>query len=263
MTLEVIVTRARGGEATKPPLVFVHGAWHGAWCWTEHFTEWFAERGYTSYAIDLRGHGASDGSLRSSRIAHYVTDVRKVVTHLDDDPILVGHSMGGFVVQHYMSIYPVRASVLIAPVPVTGVIGATMRVAARHPLAFLKTNATLSLGPIVENPERARSLLFGASIDDDVALGYAKRVQSESYLAYLEMIADLPRRSKVINPVLVIGGTEDAIFSTPELRLTAAAYEAELTMIEGSGHNVMLDVGWESAAERIDAWLGDLRTVNG
>ena len=58
MSLEVIVTRGRG-PSDHPPLLFVHGAWHGAWCWTTNFTDWFAERGYTSYAVDLSGHGAS------------------------------------------------------------------------------------------------------------------------------------------------------------------------------------------------------------
>jgi pimeloyl-ACP methyl ester carboxylesterase len=46
-------------ESDKPPVLFVHGAWHGAWCWDEHFLDFFAEKGYRSLAVSLRGHGKS------------------------------------------------------------------------------------------------------------------------------------------------------------------------------------------------------------
>jgi pimeloyl-ACP methyl ester carboxylesterase len=41
------------------PLLFVHGAWHGAWCWDEYFLDFFAGRGYRALAVSLRGHGNS------------------------------------------------------------------------------------------------------------------------------------------------------------------------------------------------------------
>ncbi len=43
-------------ESHKTPVLFVHGAWHGAWCWDEHFLDFFAEQGYRSLAVSLRGH---------------------------------------------------------------------------------------------------------------------------------------------------------------------------------------------------------------
>ena len=42
MDLNAIVTEP-SGRAQPTELVFVHGAWHGAWCWIEHFTEFFAD----------------------------------------------------------------------------------------------------------------------------------------------------------------------------------------------------------------------------
>ena len=44
-----------GGEAEEsrtPTFVFVHGAWHGAWCWAEVMRR-LALRGYPSIALDL------------------------------------------------------------------------------------------------------------------------------------------------------------------------------------------------------------------
>src|SRR5687767_5221602 len=40
----------------KTPIVFQHGAWHGAWCW-QWWQELFAEWGWTSHAHSLPNHG--------------------------------------------------------------------------------------------------------------------------------------------------------------------------------------------------------------
>ena len=103
MHLEVVTYEPKTGTRSTP-LLFVHGAWHGAWCWAEYFLPYFAEHGYTSHALDLRGHGKSEGAnrLRWTGITHYVSDVEHVVDQLDKAPVLIGHSMGGLVVQKYL-----------------------------------------------------------------------------------------------------------------------------------------------------------------
>jgi len=94
MKLEVI-TRRPTSESGTPPLLFVHGAWHGAWCWDEHFLPYFAEHGYEAHAVSLRGHGESetDKSLRLVRIRDYVDDVASVAGGFDAPPVLIGHSI--------------------------------------------------------------------------------------------------------------------------------------------------------------------------
>ena len=37
----------------KPPLVFIHGSFHGAWCWAEHWLPFFAHYGFDCYALSL------------------------------------------------------------------------------------------------------------------------------------------------------------------------------------------------------------------
>ncbi len=117
------------------PILFIHGAWHGAWCWAEHFLPYFAERGYTAHALSLRGHGASAGRerLRWSSIADYASDVAQVASQLPKPPILIGHSMGGLIVQKYLEKHPATAAVLLASVPAGGIIKTVLRIAARHP----------------------------------------------------------------------------------------------------------------------------------
>lgn len=43
----------------NPPLVFVHGSYHAAWCWAEHWMPFFSASGYDCYAVSLLGQVGS------------------------------------------------------------------------------------------------------------------------------------------------------------------------------------------------------------
>jgi pimeloyl-ACP methyl ester carboxylesterase len=45
-----VIDKGSVTESHPVPLLFVHGARHGAWCWDEHFLDFFADRGYACYA---------------------------------------------------------------------------------------------------------------------------------------------------------------------------------------------------------------------
>ena len=54
-----VIDKGSATESHPVPLLFVHGAWHAAWCWDEHFLDFFADKGFRAVAVSLRGHGAS------------------------------------------------------------------------------------------------------------------------------------------------------------------------------------------------------------
>ena len=76
-------------------VLLVHGAWHGAWCWAP-LQQALDERGISSHAIDLPGHGISPlplGDLHGDAAA-----VVAALESLPPDTLLVGHSYGGAVI---------------------------------------------------------------------------------------------------------------------------------------------------------------------
>lgn len=80
---------------SRPLIVLIHGAWHGAWCWAALQAD-LDRRGIASLAIDLPGHGTSTlpfGDLHGD--ARHVVDV---VSALARPVVLVGHSYGGAVI---------------------------------------------------------------------------------------------------------------------------------------------------------------------
>ncbi len=254
-----VITKGAAAEEHPTPLVFVHGAWHGAWCWDEHFLDFFADHGYACVAPSLRGHGASPGieRLRRTRIRDYVDDLVEVVESLPVPPILIGHSMGGFVVQKFLERRRCAGAVLLAAIPPTGALGATWRTARHHPVPFLKANVELRLGPMVATPDLARHLFFSQAAPDSDVIRFQRRLQDESYLAYLDMVVlDLVRTKRVASvPTLVLGAEHDAIVSEREIRRTGAVYGTEAEIFAGMGHDMMLEPRWQDVAGRIVTWL--------
>ena len=60
LKMEVIVQKKnvvveKEEECHSPPLVFVHGSYHAAWCWAEHWLPFFSASGFDCYALSLLG----------------------------------------------------------------------------------------------------------------------------------------------------------------------------------------------------------------
>jgi pimeloyl-ACP methyl ester carboxylesterase len=221
--------------------------------------DFFAALGYRAVAVSLRGHGQSPGGerLRWTRIQEYVHDVAKTVAQLPIRPVLVGHSMGGFVVQQYLEQHTAAGAILVAPIPPNGVLRVTLYIARRYPMDFVKVNVLMRLGPLVATPELARALLFSASMPDTQVNSYQQRLQDESYRAFLDMLALDLVRSEHVNrvPMLILGAEHDAIVSQRQIRRTAAVYGAEVEIFPGMGHDMMLEPDWQAVAERMESWL--------
>ena len=257
MRLHVIARLPPDGERPTP-LLFIHGMMHGAWCWDVHFLDNFARPGFAAYAVDLRGHGGSEGRerLRWTRIADFVDDVVSVTRPLPNPPVLIGHSMGGFVVQKYLERHDAAGAVLLSSPAPSGLVPTTLRIARRTPLAFMKVNLTLSLWPAIATPRLAREAFFSADVPEAELRGYWEQMQDESYLALLDMVAlDLPTPARVRTPLLVLGAARDNMLAPREIEATARAYHARCEIIPDVAHDSMLELRWQDVAARILTWL--------
>jgi Serine aminopeptidase, S33 len=85
-------------------------------------TRLFADKGYRALAVSLRGHGRSPTSkpLRKCSVADYVDDVVSVADTLDRRPVVIGHSMGDFVVEKYLESHDAAAGTQFARPPSEG-----------------------------------------------------------------------------------------------------------------------------------------------
>ena len=247
------------------PLLFIHGTLHTAACWDAHFLDYFAGHGYAAHALNLRGHGNSEGreKLRWARIADFVEDVANTVRRLPSPPILIGHSMGGFIIQHYLEDHDAPAAVLLSSASPTGLLPTAIRTARRQPWMFAKINLTLSLRPMLASPQLLGEAFFSKDLPEELLVKYWKQTQDDSFMAFLDMVAlDLPKPKKVTTPVLVLGAARDNMIGPREIEATARAYNTQAEIIPDVAHNSMLEQGWQSVAERILVWLNEREVIN-
>jgi non-heme chloroperoxidase len=240
----------------QTPLVFVHGAFVGGWCWDCYFLDWFADQGFEVYAPSLRGHAGSDGHLNSSGVMDYVADLASVIAQLAVPPVIIGHSMGGLVTQRYLEDHSAAAAVLMASVPLTGLTDSSLRLATGDPALFTQM-ALMQVVPQAVDVAVARRAIFSDQIPDEELARYAGRVQSESQRAIWDMtVGALPRPWRVTEvPMFVLGAADDRLFSPAEVRRTAEAYNAPVHIEPGMAHAMMLEPGWAGIANRIHEWL--------
>jgi pimeloyl-ACP methyl ester carboxylesterase len=257
MRLEIIA-RQPSNMQHSTPLLFIHGMFHGAWCWDAHFLDYFARHGFAAYAVNLRGHGNSEGrdDLRWTRLSDFVDDVDVAVSQLPRPAIVIGHSLGGFVVQKYLEDHDAPGGVLLSSPPPSGMLRPALRIARRHPLVFAKTNLTFSLAPVIATPQLVREAFFSPDFPDEPLRAYWRQMQDESYMAFVDMVAlDLPKPEKVKAPLLILGAARDNMLQPGEIEATARAYHTQAEIIPDIAHSSMLETRWETVAERILAWL--------
>jgi pimeloyl-ACP methyl ester carboxylesterase len=77
------------------PVLLVHGAWHGAWCW-EPVVAALEARDVRAVAVDLPGHG--DDTSPFTDLHGDAGRVRAALDDFDEPVVLVGHSYGGVVI---------------------------------------------------------------------------------------------------------------------------------------------------------------------
>ena len=245
----------------QTPILFLHGAWHGAWCWEDNFLPYFAQQGYSVHAMSLRGHGLSEGRnrLRWFSVEDYITDLVQVVKSLPAPPVIVGHSFGGFILQKYLEDYDAPAAVLVAPAPARGGIKFALRTLRSSPVEVLRSTVALSPYVLVNTVERAHAIFFSSAMPRDQVEKHFARLQEESFRAYLDFmlfaLPDIHRIRERGTPTLLLAGASDTIIPLPELEALGKHYNADVTILPDTAHDVMLEATWQVAADRIMAWL--------
>ncbi|MFP4233587.1 MAG: alpha/beta hydrolase [Nitriliruptoraceae bacterium] len=234
----------------RPPLLFVHGAWHGAWCFAEHWLPAAADAGWDAYAVSLRGHGGSETPEAFARVPlrDYEHDVLQAVTELPSPPVLVGHSMGGLVVQRVLERYRAApAGVLLASVPPDHGLEVATALARHDPAAFTRALAG-------RPPQPRPATLYGPRTDPATARRGTDRLGPESWLATQQLV--LPRRTgELTSPLLVLGGAEDRVVPPSAVIRTARRFGVQARLLRGMGHQLMLEPDQDAVLRLVLGWL--------
>lgn len=243
--LEVLSAAGEGEE--KPPLLFVPGLGHGAWCFAQYWLPAAAARGFSAHALSLRGHGGSGGQhdLGRATMRDYEHDVLQVVSGLPRPPVLIGHSLGALVVQRVLQRYPAPAGVLLTPIPAVGAPATIANLLRRKPGEMLRGAAGASIRLDAED-------LF-SDLPAGQARNYASRIGRESRWAQYAMMRP-ERLGPIDSPVLVVGAEQDRLVAAADVQRCARSLDAALSWVPG-GHDVMLDGPRLEVLDTVLEWI--------
>jgi pimeloyl-ACP methyl ester carboxylesterase len=262
--LERLHQAATAQARVAPALLFVHGAFSGAWCWQPYFFPWFAAQGFDCWAVSLEGHGASDGHqyLDAISIADYQRNLSRVISGFSTPPIVIGHSMGGLILQHYLQHTPLPGAAFLASVPPSGMASSSLRMLSHAPTLFMALNLYQN-GRYDPGVDDLRALLFSHDTPSAVIEAAVRQCQPESQRAVMDMAMINPYsiQKGPYTPTLVLGAADDQLIAAEEVAATAQHFAAQAEMISGIGHMMMLDTRWPQVAERLLHWLEGLDCV--
>lgn len=251
----------------RQPIVLVHGLWCLASSW-RNWQAFLEDRGYAVVAVDWPGDALSvasaregGGTLADTSAATVVAHVREVVDLLERKPILIGHSMGGLVVEILAGAGVAAATIAIGPAQMKGVwtLPATVLKALLPILADPRNiNRTVMLS------EDQFRYIFATTLDDaEAGELYQDCVPAPAKPLFEVGTANLnPRAVTSVDtaqpargPLLMFAGESDTV--TP-YAIVEAAYKrqrknphpTELVEILGAGHSFVVDHNWADLAER-------------
>jgi pimeloyl-ACP methyl ester carboxylesterase len=244
----------------------IHGAFCGPWS-LDGLKRKFKEAGYAVRTPCLRFHDQKPppSALGTTGLGEFAADLEDEIRALGTAPILLGHSMGGLLAQQLAARMDARALILLAPSAPWGTPPTT--------LFEIGAAQAMHLNPGYWNKvlEPNRDVALAHSLDklpkhmrDEVY----DRLVPESGRATFEILnwgLDLNHASgveteKVRAPLLFLTGSEDRINPPSTVARIAALYGARATneVLQGMGHWLIGEPGWEKLADRALVWLETL-----
>jgi pimeloyl-ACP methyl ester carboxylesterase len=242
------------GEGGRP-LLLVHGFTGAKEDFAGHLDA-LAGAGWHVVAPDLPGHGETHPADFAFGFDAYAGVLLALVDDLGWERFAVlGHSMGGVVVQHLVLDHPARIGALVLMDTSPDSFGIDAEIVD----LACETVATQGMRPLLE---LQRSL--GSPLDSDAALALradpswaeaqdAKflRCSPEMYVAMARLLTTAPSRAERLGrldiPTLVLVGEGDVLLRAPSDRLAAAIPGARLVVVPGAGHSPQV--------ENPDAWF--------
>jgi pimeloyl-ACP methyl ester carboxylesterase len=255
------------------PVIFIHGLWLHATSWSD-WINLFSDNGYAPTAPGWPNEPSTVAEARAMPDVVAGIGINEITEHyntiidsLGSEPILIGHSFGGLIVEKLLGQGRGRAGVAIDPAQIKGVL----------PLPLAQLRAGL---PALGNPANrnkavsltAKEFRFGfgnalteAESDElfeawTIPSPARPLFQAAAANFVLHSAAQVDTDNSTRGPLLLVSGTADHTVPDVVTRSTLKQYRhstavTELKQFEGRGHSLTIDQGWPDVANAVLEWL--------
>ncbi|KQB86171.1 alpha/beta hydrolase [Corynebacterium lowii] len=240
-------------------IVFVHGFMTTG----DTFSEWvtfFEQRGYTCHAPTWVGHTHNDAPEERAKIT--LSDVLKGYTELIDSlpekPILIGHSLGGVIVQKLLEQGYGSMAVCLTSGPPKGI--------AAFNKDWLVSNGQM-LNPLDKKPlVLMPPTWYHKYVTNEMSYEETVAFMDQHCIESSKLVAKSIGEDGVIDftkphpPILFIAGSKDrsqpAIINQKNHQAyTDAGSVCDYEEFAGRTHNIVRQTGWEEVAGFIQEWI--------
>ncbi|QDQ15892.1 alpha/beta hydrolase [Streptomyces spectabilis] len=259
--------------ANRTRVMFIHGLWLHSTSW-QGWAERFQEAGYQPLLPEWPGVPDTVAEARAKPeqqagvgLAEISEQHARVIRGLDTPPILIGHSVGGFIAQHLLGQNLGAAAVAICPGQIKGVkaIGPAQ---AKSAFAFLRnpanTKRAVSLNPAQFRYAFANAVSQEESDDLFDQWTIPSPARPLFQLALGNFAPHSPAKVNTGNesrgPLLLLSGKLDHTVPDVLTRSTYKQYRrssasTEYQCFEDRGHSLIVDSGWPDLADASLSWL--------
>lgn len=244
----------------RTPLLMIHGAAGGAW-YFQYYMNYLSAHGFDCYALSLRGHGNSEGieDIDTFTLDDYVEDVYQAVQLMDRKPVLLGHSMGGAVVQKYLGKYQdtIQSVVLLAPATAGGFDETSpLGMFFMDAKQFLRTMRALHPDEKITLEQLINDKIFSNRFDADDLREIKSKLQRESVAVRKDLTQPfLSEKFKREVDVLVIGSKDDHVLLSDQILKTAQFFDVEPVWLDNLCHFMTIDPSWTKGADEVLKFL--------
>ncbi len=247
-------------------IVFINGLFVNPESWAEWKT-YFEQLGYTCYTPANLFHEGEPADLRNNPPAglgktgfeEVVRNLAAFIDTLPEKPILIGHSLGGLIVQKLMSMNKGVAGVMIDGAAPAGLITTKW--------SFWKSNFPVinyfrGDSPFIASKDWF-SYTFGNTLSrtesdrvyDLYVVPESRNIARGTLKSFARIDFSLPHR-----PLLFIAGEKDHIIPASLNRKNFRAYthagsEREFREFAGRSHYICGEPGWEEVASFVERWI--------
>ncbi len=250
----------------KPKIIFIHGMFLTPKCW-EQWIPYFEALGYECEAPAWPLHDGEPAVLRENipaqlgtlGLANVYRHHAALLVNESEAPVVIGHSVGGLIMQKLAAAGLIRAGVGICPVAPNGKVAADW--------GFIRNSATIANPfagdePCELTPELFHKNFGNTMTEQESNLAYQRYAVPDSRRIFRDIMGergevDVERPHP---PMLFIGAAEDEIIPNTMVARIAKGYcdersHSEYVEFSGRGHFICGQDGWEEVALRIGNWL--------
>jgi alpha-beta hydrolase superfamily lysophospholipase len=253
-------------------IVLVHGLWMTPLSfeyWAHHFTE----RGYSVFAPSWPGMERDIRALRRSPETYADIGFKRIVDHyeklileLDGAPIVMGHCLGGLVVQALLDRGLAACGVAIASAPIKGVWKlpySTLRVVTPQ---LLHPNACAPLTP----QQFHYAFMNHTTAEESFRIFQRYAVPGPDHVLFQTELANFnPFAETAVNtrrnnraPLLMIAGSQDHLIPPSIVKANVRAYRKSAAVTEykefpDRTHFIVAQPGWQEVANFALDWARD------